>query len=177
MKRIVLLLMIVLFTLPAQAQDFIDACETYEVIEVKTPNFEDAGLDIRTLRCATVHVLNDDGLVVDVFVIAESTLGSYLRGADLTGQDLTNLDFSFANLRDTLLNEVSAGLVMFVDTDFTRAVLDEADLSFAYFNFATLNDASLVNANLEGAELSEAAMRSTNLDGANLENVIGYDSE
>ena len=163
--------------LPTYAQSFIDECKTYELIEVETANFEEAELDIRTLRCATVHVLNEDGAIVDVFVIAESTVGSYLRGADLTGQDLTDLDFSFANLRDTLLNEISAGLAMFIDTDFTRSVLDDADLSFAYFNFATLNNASLVNANLEGAELSETEMRSTNLEGANLENVIGYEGE
>jgi len=180
MKRVLLFVVISFFSivaLPTHAQDFIDECETYELIEVETPNFEEANLDIRTLQCATVHVLNEDGDIVDVFVIAESTIGSYLRGADLSGQDLTDIDFSFANLRNAILSEIEAELVMFVNSDFTGANLDSANLSFAYFNFATLTEASLVNANLQGAELSEAEMRFTDLAGANLDGVIGYEGE
>jgi len=180
MKQFTVLLTIFVLSIlvfPSMAQEFIDECESYELIIVETSNFEEAGLDIRTLRCATVHVLDDNGTIVDVFVIAESTVGSYLRGADLSGQDVTNIDFSFANLRDAILSEIEAEFVMFVDSDFTRATLDSANLSFAYFNFATLTEASLVNANLQGAELSEAEMRFTNLDGANLDDVIGYESE
>ncbi len=180
MKRYIVLFLIFVLTLPTLSiygQDFIDECETYELIEVETPNFEDAGLDIRTLRCATVHVLNEDGAIVDVFIIAEDTIGSYLRGADFSGQDITDLDFSFANLRDAILNEITAEFVMFVNSDFTRATLDSANLSFAYFNFATLTEASLVNANLQGAELSDADLIFSNLEGANLDNVIGYEGE
>lgn len=179
MKRIILLIIISLLAIPLStihAQD-VDTCETYELITVDTPNFADAGLDIRTLRCATVHVLDEDGAIVDVFVIPESTIGSYLRGADLSGQDITDLDFSFANLRSAILQAISAEQVMFIDSDFTQADLSNADLSFAYFNFATLTDTTLIDANLQGAELSEAEMRGTDLTGANLDDVIGYEGD
>ncbi len=179
MKRFGLLIIFIMSWImipPTFAQD-VDECEAYELITVDTPNFEEAGLNIRTLRCATVHVVDEEGAIVDVFVIAESTIGSYLRGADLSGQDVTEIDFSMANLRDSILNNIMAEFVMFVDTDFTGANLESANLSFAYFNFATLSEASLVDANLEGAELSDTEMRFTDLEGANLNNVIGYEGD
>ena len=158
------------------AQD-VESCETYDLITVNTSNFVDAELDIRTLRCTTILVVNEDRDIVDVFVIAESTVGSYLRGADLSGQDITDIDFSFANLRSAILTDIMAEQVMFIDTDFTGADLSASQLSYAYFNFATLNNASLVDANLQGAELSETKMRDTDLTGANLDGAIGYEPD
>jgi len=160
---------------PSFAQN--DVCRGYDIVQIDTVSFVDAGIDLSEVRCTSFHVVDEDGMITDIFVIPESTVGSYLRGADLTGMDLVGIDFSYAILRDAMLQDISAQGVMFVETDFSFADLSNSDLSFAYFNFASLQEANLTEANLSGAELTGADFTLADMTNTNVEGAIGYEDE
>jgi uncharacterized protein YjbI with pentapeptide repeats len=154
-SRIVLILVALLvFSLPTFAQDK-EACETYDIVRIDTPQLAEAGIDLRDVRCTTIFVEAPDGtgdggatIITHVFVIPESTVGAYLKGVDLQGQDLIGIDFSYANLTDANLTNIQAEGVMFIETNFTQADLTGAQAPFAYFNFAVFAEANAQSANL-----------------------------
>ena len=84
MKRTVVILIIVVL-LPFSTIYASDECETYALLTIDTPNFADAELDIQEMSCSIVHVLNEEGDIVDVFVFLSLTADIFMfvtNGAD-----------------------------------------------------------------------------------------------
>lgn len=172
---ITVILVLIMAVIPAGAQSNKEGCESYETVTIGSPALIDEGIDLTEVRCTTLFVQDEDGLITNVFVIPESLVGAYLPGADLSGVDFTGLDFSYAVLRNAMLSGISASTVMFIDTDFSDADLSESDLSYAYFNFAVLDGTNFTGADLTGAELSDAFILSTDFTDALMDGVIGYE--
>ncbi|MEQ9031027.1 MAG: pentapeptide repeat-containing protein [Aggregatilineales bacterium] len=125
---VVIALLVALSAITIHAQTIDDTCNSYDTITVSSPAIVDEGVDLNEIRCTTIFVEDEDGLITQVFVIPESLVGAYLRGVDLSGVDLTPYDLSYAVLRDATLQNVNASAVMFIETDFTNVDFTESDL-------------------------------------------------
>jgi uncharacterized protein YjbI with pentapeptide repeats len=127
------------------------------------------------------------------FPVNTSFLDADLSGADLSEVTLSEVDFSRANLHEADLSGVTVRRSDFsgayileanlseayileanlsgknlVLTDFSKAILDEVNLSRATLTEADLSEADLRGANLSGADLSEADLSGADLANANL---------
>ena len=95
-------------------------------------------------------------------VIERHAAGLSLAGKNLSGVDLSDLDLTGVNLRKAMIEK----------TNFTRSILDNADLSEVIGNEAVFAKASLKNATLRRGILVKANFTKAELYAANLENAL-----
>jgi hypothetical protein len=94
------------------------------------------------------------------------TVGSFLRGANLSDANLSGADLSGADLSDADLSGAFLSGAFLSGAFLSRACLSGAILSRAFLRGAILSDADLSDADLSGATLFSAILSGADLSGA-----------
>jgi uncharacterized protein YjbI with pentapeptide repeats len=102
-----------------------------------------------------------------------------LSGRDLTGADLVFADLRHVNFSRTILDRANLRGAWAKEADFERAQLLGASLDFAqlqgaWLDYAQLQGASLASAQLQGASLQKAQLQGASLNWAQLQGASFY---
>ena len=123
----------------------------------------------------TLWKVKANGAILNEANLSESTVeNTELRGATLNGANLSSVNLVGSDLSDATFNQAKLTKA-FLGSNFSRAILNEADLSGATlagadFTSAKLNKTNLTKATLTNVKLSGAILDEANFTDATLTN-------